>query len=133
MVKSSLEKSGLQEFVDSMPLGIHTILGDAGSKISGGQKQRIGIARALYNQSKIIVLDEATSALDYKIEHNVVQSIYDAGKGKTLIIIAHRISTLKDCDKVIFLKDGKIFFSGTYDEVVHNCDEVKNITKYGKL
>jgi ATP-binding cassette, subfamily B, bacterial PglK len=133
LVKSSLEKSGLQEYVNSLPLGIHTILGDAGSKISGGQKQRIGIARALYNQSKIIVLDEATSALDYKTEHNIVQSIYDAGEGKTLIIIAHRISTLKDCDKVIFLKDGKIFVSGTYDEVVHNCDEVKNITKYGKL
>ena len=133
LVKSSLEKSGLQEYVDSLPMGMHTILGDAGSKISGGQKQRIGIARALYNKSKIIVLDEATSALDYKTEHNVVQSIYDAGKGKTLIIIAHRISTLKDCDKVIFLKDGEIYCSGTYDDVVHSCDEVNKITKYGKL
>ena len=133
LVKSSLEKSGLQEYVDSLPMGIHTILGDAGSKISGGQKQRIGIARALYNKSKIIVLDEATSALDYKTEHNVVQSIYDAAKGKTLIIIAHRISTLKDCDKVIFLKDGEIYCSGTYNDVVHSCDEVKKITKYGKL
>ena len=133
LVNIALKESGLQDYVDSLPLGIKTILGDAGSKISGGQKQRIGIARALYYDSKIIVLDEATSALDYKTENNVVQSIYKAGKGKTLIIIAHRISTLKDCDRVIFLKDGKINYAGTYDEVVNNSDEVKKLTKYGKF
>jgi len=133
LVESSLERAGLKDYVKSLPMGVNTILGDNGSKISGGQKQRIGIARALYNKSKIIVLDEATSALDYKTENDVIQSMYNAGSNKTLIIIAHRISTLKKCDRIIFLKDGKIHCSGTYQDVIHGCDEVKKITKHGRL
>ena len=81
-----------------MPFGINTLVGERGIQISGGQRQRIGLARALYNNPDILILDEATSALDSETEIEVMKSIYKLKKDKTIIMIAHRLSTLENCD-----------------------------------
>jgi ABC-type multidrug transport system fused ATPase/permease subunit len=107
-VKKCIEAAQLSEFVNSLKDGLNSFVGENGVKISGGQRQRIGIARALYNNPEILVLDEATSSLDLQTESEVMNSIY-AMKGKiTLIIIAHRLSTLDNCNRIFELKKGSI-------------------------
>ena len=103
-----LIKSKLFEFVNDLPDGYNTIVGEKGIKISGGQKQRIGIARALYVNTEIIVFDEATSALDYKTEEKITNEIQKLKKDKIIFIVAHRLKTLEICDEVITLSGGKI-------------------------
>lgn len=88
--------------------GIHTAVGDGGIQLSGGQKQRIGIARALYSEPEILVLDEATSALDSETEAKIMDEIYSVSEGKTLLVIAHRLSTVERCDRVIKIENGRI-------------------------
>lgn len=106
-VNFALKAAQLNEYINSLSDGINTNVGERGVKMSGGQRQRIGIARALYNQPKILVLDEATSALDNQTEHEVMESIYQM-KNITIIIIAHRLSTLNKCNRIIEVKSGKI-------------------------
>lgn len=103
---AALEEAQLKEFIESLPLGLDTIVGERGVKFSGGQRQRIAIARALYENPDILVLDEATAALDTETENAVMESI-DALQGfKTLIIVAHRLTTIRNCDKIYEIKDG---------------------------
>lgn len=103
----ALEQAQLKEFVTNLPLGLDTIVGERGIKFSGGQRQRVAIARALYENPDILVFDEATSALDSETEEAVMQSI-DALQGQvTLIIVAHRLTTIKNCDKIYEIKEGK--------------------------
>lgn len=105
-VWAALEQAQLKEFVEKLPAGLDTIVGERGVKFSGGQRQRIAIARALYENPDILVLDEATSALDNETEHAVMESI-DALQGvKTLIIVAHRLTTVKNCDRIYEILDG---------------------------
>jgi ABC-type multidrug transport system fused ATPase/permease subunit len=107
-VWKALEEAQLKEYVESLPDGLDSMIGENGVRISGGQRQRIGIARALYRNPEILILDEATSALDNETEKAVMESIdYLKGK-KTLVIIAHRLSTLQNCDEVYEVKEGKI-------------------------
>jgi len=94
-----------------------TLIGERGVKLSGGQRQRIGIARALYNNPKILILDEATSSLDNQTEKTVMESIYKLGKKMTIIIIAHRLGTVKNCDKIFFLSKGELELQGNFDEL----------------
>lgn len=104
----ALEKAQLKEYVENLEEGLDTIVGEWGAKLSGGQRQRIGIARALYNEPQILVLDEATSALDNETEKMVMESV-DKLRGKiTTIIIAHRLTTIKNCDYIYEINDGKI-------------------------
>ncbi len=105
----SLEEAQFKEFVQKLPDGLDTLVGERGIRFSGGQKQRIAIARALYYNPSIVVLDEATSALDNETEKAVMESIDALQKQKTLIIVAHRLTTLKNCNKVFEIKDGKAF------------------------
>ena len=115
-VKAALEKADLLDFVLSLPNGIHTKVGDRGVRLSGGQRQRIGIARALYHDPEILILDEATSALDNETEKSVMEAI-DSLHGKmTLIIIAHRLTTIKNCDVIYEIVDGQAV-RRTYDEL----------------
>ena len=108
LAKQSLENASLSKFIDSLPNGVHTKVGERGVKLSGGQKQRIGIARALYKRASLIIFDEATSALDESTENAVMEAIDGIDSSITMLIIAHRTSTLKNCNKVIELKNGNI-------------------------
>lgn len=103
----TIERAQLKEFVENLPQGLDTVLGERGIKISGGQRQRIAIARALYYDPPIIVLDEATSALDNETENAVMESINNLQGKKTLIIVAHRLTTIEKCDKVYEIRNGK--------------------------
>lgn len=109
LIWQALEQAQLKAFVEKLPKGLDTIVGERGIKFSGGQKQRVAIARALYYNPEILVLDEATSALDTETETAVMEAI-DALQGhKTLIIVAHRLTTIRNCDKVYEIKDGKAY------------------------
>ena len=108
-VFTSAEAARIKSFIDSLPDGFNTNIGDRGIKLSGGQKQRIAIARAIYKKSQLLVLDEATSALDNKIEQEVMDSINSLDKSITVIMIAHRISSLSNCNKILKLKNGKVY------------------------
>ena len=107
-VRTALKKAQLAEFVDTLPDGLDTIVGDRGVRLSGGQRQRIGIARALYHDPEILVLDEATSALDNETETAVMEAIESLQGSKTLIIIAHRLTTIQNADIIYEVGDGKV-------------------------
>ena len=107
-VKEVLKMANILDFLETHHEGIYTKVGENGVKLSGGQKQRVAIARALYNNPEILILDEATSALDNETEAKIMDEIYKVGKDKTMIIIAHRISTLDRCDRIISLNSGII-------------------------
>lgn len=116
-VEKALELAHLIEFVRELPLGLDQELGERGSRISGGQRQRLGIARALFTSPKLLVLDEATSALDGETEANISRSIQNMGKDVTVVVIAHRLSTVINADQVIYVDKGSILAQGTFEEV----------------
>jgi len=121
-VNSAIEKANLSKFVGNLPDGINTIVGEKGMRISGGQKQRLIFARAFFHNRTIFILDESTSSLDSETEKQLMHEINKI-KGKvTLIIIAHRMTTVKLCDKIYRLSEGKIINSGTYEEVIKDHD-----------
>ena len=107
-IDKCIKDSQLSKFINSIPEGIETVVGERGVKLSGGQKQRIGIARALYNDPEILVLDEACSALDIEIEKEVMKSINLLKRKKTIIIISHRHSSLRECDKILKMESGQL-------------------------
>jgi len=106
------------EFISRMPNGYHSLVGDRGSTLSGGQRQRIGIARALIRNNPILILDEPTAALDAESEHLVIQALERLMAGRTVITIAHRLSTLRDAHKIIVVKDGVVVEDGTQEELL---------------
>ena len=112
-----LEDASLKQFVRGLPLGLDTMMGERGSRLSGGQRQRVGIARALYGDPSFIVFDEATSSLDSETEQSVMQTVRDLQKTKTFLIVAHRLTTLKDCDVIYKIKDGQVVASGSFEEM----------------
>lgn len=118
LVIESAKQSQIHDSIISWNKEYDTVVGERGIRISGGQQQRIAIARALYKKASVIIFDEATSALDSHTERSVMQSIAELDKGLTIIIIAHRLSTLKDCTKIIELSDGKISREGPYNQIV---------------
>ncbi|WP_284891989.1 ABC transporter ATP-binding protein [Cobetia amphilecti] len=119
-VTRAIKMAHLKELIDSLPEGLDTLVGERGVQLSGGQRQRIGIARALYHDADVLVLDEATSALDGITEKMIMDAIHDFSGKKTIIMIAHRLATVKQCDRIYLLKDGKIEACGTFDELVEN-------------
>ena len=112
-VKKAISAAYLTEFVEELPEGLDTIVGERGVRLSGGQRQRIGIARALYHNPSILVLDEATSALDIATEKEVMEAVNALQGSKTIIIVAHRLSTIEKCDTVYNLQNGKVESHGT--------------------
>ena len=110
--------ANLDKFVKNLPDGLNTMLGEHGVRISGGQRQRVGIARALYSNPNILILDEATSSLDINIEKEIMKEISKLKGKKTVIIVAHRLSTVSQCDKLFKLEKGKIIKEGSYEEVI---------------
>ncbi len=121
----SIKKASLEEFVESLPRGIDTKVGESGIKLSGGQKQRLAIARALLRNSNIIIFDESTSSLDNFAQEEVKKSI-DGLKGKsTIVIVAHRLSTIKNVDHIFFLDNGIIVDEGTFDELFERNEKFR--------
>jgi ATP-binding cassette subfamily B protein len=117
-VREAAQRAQIAEVIESWTMQYETSVGERGIKLSGGQRQRIGIARALYKQADLIIFDEATSALDNETENLVMQSIERLGKDLTILIVAHRLSTLKNCTQIIELSDGEIRRIGNYSEIV---------------
>lgn len=116
-VRLAAQRARIADFIESLDAGYNTSIGERGVRLSGGQRQRIGIARALYKHASILVLDEATNALDSDTETSVIESISNLGRDLTLMMIAHRTSTLRACDVIYKLEGGKIVGSGTYNEI----------------
>ncbi len=108
------------EFITRMPKGYHSTVGDRGLTLSGGQRQRIGIARALIRDNPILILDEPTAALDAESEALVVEAMERLMQGRTVITIAHRLSTLRNADKIIVVKDGVVAEDGTHQELLNH-------------
>jgi len=117
-VKQAAEKAQIADIIETWPKKYQTYVGERGIRLSGGQRQRIGIARALYKQADVIIFDEATSALDNETEQAVMQAIESLGKDLTVLIIAHRLTTLKNCTQIVELADGGIKRIGSYEEIV---------------
>jgi len=117
LVWEALERAHLAEFLRSSRDGIDTLVGENGVQLSGGQRQRLGIARALYSRPRLLVLDEATSALDSETERLITQTLESLAGDVTLIIIAHRLATVRHCDQVVYMDSGRITGLGTFAEV----------------
>ena len=115
------------EFIQKLPKGYETVIGENGIKLSGGQKQRISIARAILKRSPIILLDEATSSLDAESEEIVQNAIIRLTKNKTTLVIAHRLSTIHKADKIFVVKEGEIINSGDHKFLIENCKEYKSL------
>lgn len=118
LVMKAAKLAQISDFVEALPKKYKTIIGERGTRLSGGQRQRIGIARAFYKEASVIFFDEATSALDQNTEHAVMSAINSFDQKVTLIIVAHRVSTLRDCDLLIEISDGQIQRIGSYSELV---------------
>ena len=114
----AIKAAQLEELVRDLPDGVHTKIGERGMRLSGGQRQRIGIAGALYHQREILVLDEATSALDNDTERLIGDAINNLAGAKTLIVVAHRLTTLEHCDRIYELEKGRIMRSGSYKDII---------------
>lgn len=119
MVMKAIRSAKLEELVAQLPEGLNTEVGERGVRLSGGQRQRIGIARALYHDPEVLVLDEATSSLDQDTEKNIMESVNALHGNKTIIIVAHRLSTVKNCDKIVKLGNGKLVQEGTVLQVLN--------------
>ena len=132
-VWESIKAAQIDALINNLPMKLRTKVGDNGIRLSGGQRQRIAIARAFYRDTKIIVMDEATSALDNKTESNLIKSISNLGKDFTLIFIAHRISTIKECDCIYEFKNGKISAFGMYDELLIKSESFREIVNKDKI
>ena len=117
-IEQAAKAAQIHEFVQSLPNGYYTMVGERGLKLSGGEKQRVGIARSLLKNPPILLLDEATSALDTQTEHEIQESLIQMGQGRTVMIIAHRLSTVVHADRIVVLEQGQIVESGSHDELL---------------
>ena len=126
-IKNACKFAAAHEFIEKLPNGYDTLIGENGVRLSGGQRQRISIARAILKESPIILLDEATSSLDAESEEIVKSAIQNLTKNKTTLVIAHRLSTIHTAEKIIVLKDGRINDSGNHDYLIKNCTEYKSL------
>lgn len=133
-VERAARLANVHEFiVDSLPKGYDTIVGERGLRLSGGQRQRLGIARAVYHDPAVLVLDEATSALDGVTEDAVFEAVDQIGQSKTLVMIAHRLTTVQKCDVIYLLDGGRIVAHGSYDELMRTSPMFQAMAKTGGL
>ena len=130
---SAVQRAQLVDLVSALPSGLDSLVGERGSRLSGGQRQRIGIGRALYTIPSVLVLDEATSALDSETEHRITETIESLKGRVTVVVIAHRLSTVRNCDKVAFLEEGSVTAVGSFREVMADSPAFARLVKLGSL
>ena len=116
-IAQAARDSGVDEFVEELPGGLETIVGERGIRLSGGQKQRIALARALLKDAPVLVLDEATSAVDEATESRIKQALAQATVGRTVLVVAHRLSTITAVDRIVVLEGGRVVETGAYKEL----------------
>ena len=132
-VERAAKIANLHEFVtNDLPQGYATTVGERGVRLSGGQCQRIGIARALYHNPQVLILDEATSALDNLTEQAVIEAVNNLGHEITIIMIAHRLSTVRQCDQLYLLDQGEVKASGTYEKLKQQSKQFKKLSKFDR-
>ncbi len=132
-VEYAARMADVHENIIEFPLQYNSVLGERGVTVSGGQKQRISIARALMKNAPILILDDSVSAVDVKTEKAILENLASMREGKTTILIAHRISTIEDMDKIIFIDNGRVVAVGRHDELLDSCEEYKNMVELQKL
>ena len=129
-VKQAITIAQLDKFISTLPEGLNTQVGERGARLSGGQKQRLGIARALYTDPKLLILDEATSSVDGETELAISTALHNLGDDVTVIVIAHRLSTVRSASQVIYIEEGRILAKGSFEEV---RQQISNFDKQAKL
>ena len=117
-IRRALERAQAAEFIDRMPNGLDTVVGERGRSLSGGERQRLSIARAILKDPPILILDEATSALDAGTEAKLQQALQEVMVGRTTLVIAHRLATIRNADRILVFDQGRIVESGSFDELV---------------
>ena len=122
-VRRAVERACLGALVGRLPDGLDTDVGENGARLSGGERQRVAIARALYASPSVLILDEATSALDSVTERDINDELLRAATGLTIVIVAHRLSTVRNCDRLILMKDGRIDAEGAYGDLVRESED----------
>ena len=132
-VRAAARHAQICDFIDSMPQGFDSLVGERGVRLSGGQRQRIGIARALYKEASVLVLDEATSALDNSTERLVVDAINGLSRDLTVLMIAHRLSTVRNCDTILELEHGRLVAQGTYDHLLETSPSFRRMASAGDI
>jgi len=132
-VRAATAMAQLDDLLEALPKGLDTLVGERGARLSGGQRQRVGIARALYNDPDLLVLDEATSALDSETENRITALMNSFRGRKTLIVIAHRLSTVRHCDRLIFLAGGQVEGIGTFEELQRTNSAFRRMVQAGEL
>ena len=126
-MKKACKTACLDDFIESLPKKYNTVVGEGGVMLSGGQKQRLAIARALIQKTEIILFDEATSALDNETQKQIQEAIDNLKHEYTIMIIAHRFSTILNCDKIFFVDNGKVIDSGTHKQLLKRCTQYKKL------
>tara|TARA_A100000164_G_C21856753_1_gene747937 strand:+ start:1 stop:981 length:981 start_codon:yes stop_codon:yes gene_type:complete len=132
-VETAIKKAQLSSLVEALPNKLETVVGENGVLISGGQRQRIGIARALYHDPPVLVFDEATSALDNETTAEIQEAISLHKNAKTILVIAHRLSSVRACNRLIVLKDGEIIGDGTYEILSETCSHFERLVRLDKF
>jgi ABC-type multidrug transport system fused ATPase/permease subunit len=130
---NAISKAGLDDFVAELPDGLNSNVGERGSKMSGGERQRMGIARALYSMPKTLIFDEATSSLDNLTQEKFTSTLKRISRGRTVVIVAHRLNTVVHCNKILFLDDGKVAGYSSFDELMTSNSKFVELVNLGKM
>jgi subfamily B ATP-binding cassette protein HlyB/CyaB len=120
-VEQAAGLAGAHEFIQELPEGYDTQVGERGGSLSGGQRQRVAIARALISQPRILIFDEATSSLDYEAERRILENLDRISAGRTVLMIAHRLSVVRDCDLILVMEQGRLVEQGTHNELMRQA------------
>jgi subfamily B ATP-binding cassette protein HlyB/CyaB len=126
-VMAAATLAGAHDFILELPEGYDTVVGERGSSLSGGQRQRIAIARALVTNPRILIFDEATSALDYESERVIQQNMRQIARGRTVLVIAHRLSTVRSADRIMTIDRGRLVEDGTHDQLIETGGRYANL------